>query len=307
MMNEFRCDLMKRLRSAVLVSCATTFMQVVAFAPLPLHSFRHHYPPGSALDRQRPAHGSALQAQVELVFNGDYTGRSDPLPPDTTKEAAVAFLMQDSTRDLFFSAGNTRKIELVETSPELLEMWNEVVEFYGYERKPTVNDPIITVDSIVQFPGLKLITTAVSGVYVMTNKDTGFEEYHFFSIADKQTTQGFPPAVWLYDQLTGSANKDKDKFSRMSGNARSVVSVVEHLSAAEAEDSSSGDEPRLCFSFDVILQIVVKFPSALLKIIPSSTEKMEEQGSKSIQKAVSKDVDLALLAAAQAFATAPLA
>ena len=266
-----------------------------AFVPLAVQPQKHKV--SSALER---GHATRLHETAELIFDGDYCGVSDPLPEGTSKEAALAFLMQDSTRDLLFSAGGERRLELLNSTSELLEMWEDSIEYFGYERKPTEKDTLLSVEAIVQFPGLKLITTAASGIYTLTNEQTAMEEYHTFSVAEKQRTEGLKPAVWLFNQLTGNADKEKGVFLPASGRAKSIISLVENTTAVDDNETENGPS-RFSFSFDVGLQVSVKFPKALMRIIPSSKEKMEEQGGTAIKKTVQNDVNKALQATVEAF------
>jgi hypothetical protein len=54
------------------------------------------------------------------------------------------------------------------------------------------------------------------------------------------------------------------------------------------------DESSVVFAIDSSLDIAVKFPSLLLKILPVSKEKAEEQGSASVAKTLMNDTGAAL-------------
>ena len=230
-----------------------------------------------------------LQATEQLVFSGDYCGFTKSLPPGTSKNAAEEFMLQDTVRDLFFSAGGTRPIQQIKLTPELLHLWTECCEYFGYDRIPTKDDLMVQVESSVQFPGMKLTTCSASGMFLMENESTGLKEYHTFFVAEEQRVSGLPPAVWLYNKLTGNDKKAKGTFHKASGKAISVISIQEQ------------SENALAFCFDIRLQIFVQFPRTLMKLLPMSKEKMEEQSGTSMRKAISKDVDLALESAYNLF------
>mmetsp|Transcript_18670 Transcript_18670/g.51089 ORF Transcript_18670/g.51089 Transcript_18670/m.51089 type:complete len:295 (+) Transcript_18670:30-914(+) len=231
----------------------------------------------------------ALKATEQLVFGGDYCGISDPLPVGTSKEAAEEFMMRETTQNLLFSAGGKNPSEPLAITEELVEMWSNLTEYYGYDRKPTLDDKMVKVTSSVKFPGLTLTTISASGLFVLDNPNSGLKEYHSFFVAEEQQVTGLPPSVFVYNRLTGNSEKEKGKFYPGSGKALSIVSVVEKNDGA------------LSYSFDVKLQITVNFPRALMKILPMSKEKMEEQAGKSISKTISKDVDSAMEAVAKAY------
>ena len=297
-----------------------TSVVVLGFAPLALgpqqrrHVFhKNNYcycnmfdVPGVAIQQQQKRASShhtswALKDTVTLVFDGDYCGMSDPLPVGTTNEEAVAFLVKDSTRDLFFSVGGTRPIELLDMTPEFVDMWQNVTDYFNCDRKPTMDDILISANTTINFPGMKLITTSASGIFVMENPQTALPEYQAFLVAEQQTSKGLKPVVWLFNQLTGNANREKGKFFPSSGKAMSTVSVVEQESTNNNDNTALDDENLLSISFNVQFKVFVQFPATLMKLFPMSKEKTEEQGGKSIKKTISTEVDMALEAARMAF------
>ena len=50
----------------------------------------------------------------------------------------------------------------------------------------------------------------------------------------------------------------------------------------------------IVFSIEASLEVIVKFPSLLLKVMPVSKKKAEEQGSASVLKAIGKDIEAVL-------------
>lgn len=224
----------------------------------------------------------------QLVFVGDYYA-SNPLPAGTRRDIAASFLLQNTTRDLLFSAGGTRSVAFLEMTEELRDTWEEVAGYFGYERKPTEHDTMIVGETLVQLPGLKLITNSASGFYILSNPKTGLDEYHSFFVAEQQRAEGLAPAVWMFNKLTGNGKREKGRFYPTPGRAMSVISVV------ESEDA------RLFYSMDVKLTVIVNFPAYLLRILPAPKVKIEEEVGKSIQNTIAKDVNRALEAVVEAF------
>jgi len=178
----------------------------------------------------------------------------------------------------------------------------------------------------VRFPGLKVVTTVCSGVKLTTkqtrreDKDNSsnnnnineWPEYEFIMIGERRSVQGPKPLVWIYNQLTGGGgnkkNSDNQKakgngdtddmrdasFNPSSTSARSLVSVVKQ------GDDDDGDA-AYAFTFDLEMQIRLEFPKALVRILPTSKERMEEQGSAAVLSSVKGDVVAAIAAAREAF------
>ena len=110
------------------------------------------------------------------------------------------------------------------------------------------------------------------------------------SSAEKLEPKGVAPVVWIFNELTGNNERKTGAFyPPRQTKARSLVRV---------EDTIDGS---LVLRFDLILRVTIEFPAVLVKILPSSKEKMEEQGSTSILKTVSKDIEMAMQVAYDAF------
>jgi hypothetical protein len=235
---------------------------------------------------------------VELVFNGDCTLVSDPLPRDVTKEELIDFLHKKESRNYFFSAGETRAIDELELTAEFKRMWQDecnklllLDKTEGEFMMPNDDvDSVIGCEAKINFPGLLLTSTTLSGVKKINEDghDDGrreFPEYHVLGIAEQQRVEGPSPVVWLYRQLTGLNKKEKGKFYPPSASARSTISIVD-----TTKDGGGG----YAFCLDVKLKIVTMVPDVLVKILPTSKEKMEEQGGAAVSKTVSKDMEASM-------------
>lgn len=238
--------------------------------------------------RRRPT--SDLHATEKLVFKGDYTCSTDPLPGGVSQADVSAFLEQSATRDIFLSAGGTRTLQELELTPQFKGFWQEACRHFGSDALPTDDDVVFAVDTVVSFPGLLLlVTTAVSGVKKIQGEN-GLEGYELMLVAQKQTAQGAPPVVWIFNKLTGINKRDEALWYPPSqAKARSTIGITELSGGSVA------------ISFKLELQVTVEFPAVLVKILPSSKEKTEEQGTASILKTVSKDIDKAMEVAFEKF------
>ena len=217
-------------------------------------------------------HDASERKKAALTFHGDVSISSDPLPEGTSREDAIAFLRKSETKNLLLSAGGTRPVAEIPMSDELENLWKECCKDYGSEYLPETGDCILSCDSISQFPGVKLVTTVFSGVKAAKSENDS-PQYTFLLVGEKQSVSG--ALAGIFNRLTG--NDKKGDSLTPSGLAKSTVSVVE----------SSGN--KLAFNFEASIEIIVEFPSFLLKILPVSKEKAEAQGSASISKTISED------------------
>ena len=213
-----------------------------------------------------------------LNFRGDLTISSDPLPKGTTKADVASFMSKIETRNLLLSSAGTRPVEEVSASSELKELWLQCCnEEYGAEHKPEPDDCILACDTIIQFPGLKMINRVYNGVKCATDADSGIPSYSFFLIGENRTVSGLPPVVFLFNKLTGAAKK---------GDSLKPTAVAK--STCSVKENQDGD---MFFNFDASIHIKVKFPALLLKLLPASKEKVEDQGSASLAKTIRKEID----------------
>lgn len=230
----------------------------------------------------------------QLVFKGDYVGTSEKLPDDTTKQEIADFFAKPANRNIFLSAAGKRSVSTLEMTPQFKGYWKEVCAHFNSKALPDDNDTVIAVDTEIKFPGMKLVTTTVSGVKGIYTGDEGhmMRGMEALLVAEKTEAQGAKPVVWFFNKLTGYDKREKGAFyPPKRTKARSIVEAKE----------LPNDPSSLALIFTLQMQVTVEFPAALVKILPASKEKMEEQGSTSILKAVSKDVDVAVPAAYKKF------
>jgi hypothetical protein len=161
----------------------------------------------------------------------------------------------------------------------------------------------------MNFPGLALTSNAYIGSRLLQSLDddhgsgesavttlTGYPVYEFVLIRDEQTAKGFPPAVWLFNKLTGSASSSKKKAKKdvlnESGGKRRKTSprTLSHVSVVSSNNGGTDDDDELRFQFKVNFEINLSFPKVLLKILPMSKTKAEQEGSLAIQKTLNKDL-----------------
>ena len=228
----------------------------------------------------------AIDQDASLVFRLDSVFSSDPVPAATPQEI-LEFFQDPAQRNCMVSAGNTRKVEELENSYELFDLWKRRSPELGAS-EPGESDSILRVEAGgMHFPGLTMTSEAYIGANLLEPSGDEYPVYEFSLIVDKQRVEGFKIAVWIFNKLTG-ADDDTSKNKTVS---RSRTEVT----ATTTEDGET------IFQFHVSLTIQVFFPKLLLRILPVSKEKAEEQGSAAIGKALEKDLNNAIKILRQQF------
>jgi len=115
-------------------------------------------------------------------------------------------------------------------------------------------------------------------------------EYQLTFIKDTQNVKGPRLLVWMFNKLTGKDGKQKQSGNE-EGKKEQEQAAVTSFSRFFVEQS--GDSEAI-FVIETSLDIAVKFPSLLLKILPVSKEKAEEQGSASVIKVLVRDTGASL-------------
>ena len=232
-------------------------------------------------------HQTATTKYTQLVFDGSCNLSSRHFPHDVTREELSAFLMKKATRDMFFSIGGTRTVVEHEMTTSIRSMWIDITNKYypssASRLLPLDDDSIVSCDTTIQFPGLTVKTTALNGIKLNRYDDhSKFPSYTVLGIAERQQAAGTKPFVWLFNTITGSSSKEKDRFYPATTRALSYISVIEH------------DKGQYSLQFDVDLKVAANVPCALLRFLPFSKDKVEEKGSKAVLRTLSKDIQVAL-------------
>jgi hypothetical protein len=237
------------------------------------------------------------------------------------------FLQQKSVRDMLLSVGGKRSAQEHPLTPELRRLWEEQVckddadDFYGESCfLPTIEESssssagdhpvgIVSTETSIRFPGLTVTSIVYIGTKLlwdhlpppdassrgMAVTTTMMPAHEFVLLGEHQRVEGPPPLVWLYRKLTGIPDNDDDGGGDTHAQGLDGSSAVGTIRPSKARSWSRVAvvetlQGGLALSFATALEIRVDFPSLLVKILPTSKEKMEEQGSAAVLKAVSKDI-----------------
>lgn len=215
-------------------------------------------------------------SKAELKFGAEINTKSNPLSYDS-KEEVISFFKNPQNRNLFITAGGKRDYQTMSMTSDILRDWTKQCEHMG-TALPDENDEVFTVKTGgVQFPGLKLETSAIMGIKLI-EKDGGLK-YQITLIGDDRKVKGLPPVVSVFNKLTGGGSE--------SGSSS-------NLSTTNIICDFGEEESKVAFKAETFLTVHIKFPAILLKILPTSKEKAEEQGSQSIYNSLSKDVQASM-------------
>lgn len=248
-----------------------------------------------------------------LVFKVDCTVRSEPVgcggASQEEQAALVDFFQRQSTLALLVSAGGARKCTQIPMTPHIQNLWKEACDQY-YGADAFDNDdagqnhkaPVVMATNVdTKFPGFRYATTVLNYCKRLpaAPENDGMPCYEFYLIGEKKELTGSPPVVWLVRKLIGlpppqpseKTSGETADFVAPATCAKSRVSITE-----VQQDHNQGSNKEYAFQMDLEFRTMVQFPKMLLKLLPASKEKVEERGTESVRKLVTKDGHAALSA-----------
>jgi len=230
----------------------------------------------------RPATtATQLNEQVTLNLGATIGSESSPLSIKGGDESLINSFLKDHW-NLLISAGGTRPWETMDVVTEdLRQQFQEQCKLL--EVTPSSDFSVVSVKTGgISFPGLTLTSKAKIAVQEVAADDTN-TRYEFVYLSDEKEIKGLPPVVWIFQKLTGGDDGG-------STGQKSLTSVTYQIS-----------DETVVFKTETCLEILVTFPSILMKILPTSKEKAEEQGGSAIAKAIDKDVQTSMKALEEAY------
>jgi len=237
--------------------------------------------PTNSLQAESTAAADGATDEASLTLRADYVGKSKPAPV-TSQEALVDFFRDPKHSACLISAGNTRESHAVAVTDELLQRWKNRASSLG-AKEPEASDTIISVRTGgIRFPGVTVESTSLIGSkLLLPTKETEYPSYEFVLIQDQREATGLRPIVWVYNQLTGAGNKERENDAAP-------------MSLSRVTPCPTSDGESVTFQIDSFLEIKVKFPAVLIKILPVSKEKAEAQGAEAVTKVLKKDIDVSI-------------
>lgn len=254
--------------------------------------------------------GSSNKRTTSLLFKGEKVYKSEPVPilhditststSSTSKSSndILSFFQNEQVRSILLNGDREDSIELIaneNVNKEMMDLWTKQAMIVGGDLPNMSNgDVVFKVDTGgINFSGLNIKSSSLIGVkYLNENNNssgsstTTSPEYQLVFIKDSQIVEGPRVLVWIYNQLTGNNKSKKDN------NDEGKEQSVRAFSRFTYETTPDGQS--IIFSVESTLEVMVKFPSLLLKVMPVSKEKAEEQGSASVLKAMGKDIEAVL-------------
>lgn len=218
-----------------------------------------------------------MSLRAQLVFESQIDVVSEPIP----KADAKAFFTTSTFRNHCLSAGGTRPLtEDVSWTPTLEARWTDCLRHHGAAQLPRGTLPnLFAAHTALSFPGLLMNTTA----YVAwcpccdaaaSTQTTATEQHEIWLLGESQSITGATPAVWLYRKLVAGNNTSSNNETK----SLTVIRLLER----EADSVVIGITANVT--------IGVQFPDLLVRILPTSRERMEQQGSTAVAKALQKDL-----------------
>jgi hypothetical protein len=255
---------------------------------------------------RRSRHPTHLHAEkpgmTTLHFKGKETFRSDPVRLNSTT-AIQSFFQQeaDELRKMLLSGSGNNAAKIL-SQPECISMkqeWAERARNVG-GKAPDLEqgDVVCRVNTGgMNFVGLEVKSEAMIGTKLVFPDARDVEstsaendvfispEYQLTFIKDIQKIKGPMLLVWIFNRLTG---QDGKQSGNEDGKKEQAVTSFSRFFAEQSGESEA------TFVLETSLDIAINFPSMLLKILPVSKEKAEEQGSASVTKTLVKDTAASL-------------
>ena len=237
----------------------------------------------------------ARKMTTSLHFTGENVYKSDPMPIMHSHPSDLSsFFASEEVRSFLLNGDRENSIERIsdeKIDDRMVDLWMKQCKIVGGEMPSVPGDCVFQVNTgTMNFSGLNISSNSLVGVkYLDTPNGDGAAlakpEYQLVFIKDSPIVKGPRLLVWIYNQLTGQNKQTED------GNTDNDQ-TVRALSRFTYEATPDGDS--IIFALESKLEVIVKFPSLLLKILPVSKEKAEEQGSASVLKAIGKDIEAVL-------------
>lgn len=256
-----------------------------------------------------------------LHFQATKTFNSDPVP-FSSYATIQTFLQQESNpiEGLLLSGSgmNVPQRLSLEDTMLLKDEWTAQTRLVGGNDPDPENggDGVYQVTTGgINFAGLKVQSKALIGVkkQVVLSSSHDFPEYQLVYIKDEQFVEGPRILVWIFQKLTGKSGSStaatknagsESQKGRVDENGARMPPTQPPQQQQQQQQAVSSfsrfyvqitkNQTEAIFTIESMLDIAVRFPTFLLKILPVSKEKAEEQGSASVMKTLDKDTGASL-------------
>jgi len=229
--------------------------------------------------------------QVQVKFAGYKSLKTSPLPLPTNR-TPDEFFLERKHRNYLFSGGDSVEVIAMPTKT-LFDIWAKESKasgghVIGENVDCDMTCEIVRVKSKIKFPGLQLVATNVIGCKLTFSPPVkigetvaALPEYQFTLIDSSLSASGLPPAVWLFNKLTGCGEE-----CDVEGEKERMTSAFTRI---RMEPDYEGNGDKVLLITDSHLEVRMKVPFILLSLLPFSIDSIEKQGSSIMQKNIEKN------------------
>ena len=223
-----------------------------------------------------------------LTFSGQIVKSSQPLVSNSAEERAqlIDFFKSTNARNTLF-VSDAPPVPIHPVSPQLVRSWQAEAQRLGAALPDdSASDDQQTVMQLcsngISFSGLVVETTVLCGAKLIPDAGEGLPAYEFTMIQDSTQARGPRLLMWIYNQVMGLVGNSNNN-SRQKMPPKTTTSLCR---IRLAEESNGG----LGIHFESSFQVQMKLPSFLLKVLPVSKSRAEQQGSAAVTGFVQKGV-----------------
>ena len=223
-----------------------------------------------------------------LTFSGQIVKTSRPLVSSQSHEdraRLIDFFKSTEARNTLF-VSDAPPVPIDPVSPSVFAAWQAETQRLGAARPERSEHDTQTVMQLcsngISFSGLVVETTVLCGAKLIESCEDnhGLPAYEFTMIQDSTHARGPRLLMWIYNQVMGLVSKN----SNSNKNQKTTTSIC-RISLVEQEDHQG-----LGIHFESSFQVQMKLPSFLLKVLPVSKSRAEQQGSSAVTGFVQKGV-----------------
>lgn len=224
-----------------------------------------------------------------LVFEGTFEYQSDLLPMATTSSPKdlLDFFLQPEHRDLVLKGGGN-PCDVIPSTPQLYDEWEKNSHIVRSTPPDGRHEEILAIYSDVHLaPGLSISATSYTGCKVLEEPHSQLPYYEFTLVKEDYHGKGRKPMVWVFDKVTGKANKNNNKAKKGvettddNNNNSPEGSRTYALSRVTIQPDAQQKGYRICYYGHV--KVVSILPNkGMLRILPLPKRRVESKVSQSI-------------------------
>ena len=265
----------------------------------------------SNLSEQRATKtASSKDGRSALRFKASLSYTTEPVPLLNAQSASKKTLENFFTRTkhrnyLLIGTGNINVDSSGDATSALIARWNDECAYVGTV-PPARKDQVVRLKISTNFLVFTIHVIATLGTKLIIRKtkpwikksenpalvhdDISSLEHQFTLLKEEFYAEGPPPLVWIFDQITAGIREDTSEEKQLLRPHTNHGSCRVWTEEIETKGDTKNKPSLMVFKSLTTVEINIMFPSLLLRILPVPTEIIEEQGSKSLQKSMERDV-----------------